>query len=739
MAIIGRYRPKYATKLIIAFSIFTVIIIGLSGILLLSKSKTIMIDEISKDSQYRLDNIRSFIDQTLMKKYEDFFLGKLLSSMFDVQNVGGIDYLLNHSPDENQYRIRMLNNDLHTNRMANEGISNISLYFAKSDYIVDADYYYAKTDKSPDAAFIATLPDLPINRWMFRTRGDDRPVFTYAFTLPHRAEGSFIKGYMYIDIDVEYVTAIIRGMLSASSESLAIFDRYNRLILTTAEDEADGQPSPVYGLSGERSGTEIVKSERNTTVYAYSPYNLSSNEWAYVVTRPLDSFLLSSKRLQRDIWGVSLIVLAVGLFSALLISRPFYMPLRRIITNIRLVHGGSLPFHPENEYKLIDSVLASLDTKVRSLNYKLRDNQVLHLIHGNMQEAGDIGFPTDACFVAVHFRLVNQTSHAFMDRYRQSDHSLSYEAVCNGPDTAVLLFVLESKPEDPYTLIRQEMRRFDAAMRGEFTYASGIGSIADSPEDIPLSYRHAMQAARYSYLYGTGAMIGYPEVASRSSTSLEFPFKTFENALEAADMEAVERFLNDCQTKLQAAGGVSVEVAELTFMQIITSLNKVVIKHQLHDLVEAEFDFYVQYRQETLDQGLALVREHCSKITTYIKGSSSHMHSETMKQIQHYIHQHMNEDISLESLSVLVSLSPSYISKLFSEVLHVSFIEYLTRTRMEQAAEYLSAESRTVTEIAEVVGYRNVQYFCTKFKSKYGITPLQYRMMQQRAEQGLES
>ena len=88
----------------------------------------------------------------------------------------------------------------------------------------------------------------------------------------------------------------------------------------------------------------------------------------------------------------------------------------------------------------------------------------------------------------------------------------------------------------------------------------------------------------------------------------------------------------------------------------------------------------------------------------------------------------MHEELSLNVLSEVASLAPAYISTLFGEVMRESFTEYVTRASLDKAASLLRDDvSLSVTEIASLVGYRNPQYFHNKFKTRFGVTPVQYR------------
>lgn len=100
-----------------------------------------------------------------------------------------------------------------------------------------------------------------------------------------------------------------------------------------------------------------------------------------------------------------------------------------------------------------------------------------------------------------------------------------------------------------------------------------------------------------------------------------------------------------------------------------------------------------------------------------------------LKQAQEYIQEHYNEyDISLNTVAASVNLSPNHFSAIFSQELGETFIEYLTRVRMEKAKELLRTTSKKSTEIAYEVGYKDAHYFGSLFKKTQSCTPKEYRM-----------
>lgn len=91
-----------------------------------------------------------------------------------------------------------------------------------------------------------------------------------------------------------------------------------------------------------------------------------------------------------------------------------------------------------------------------------------------------------------------------------------------------------------------------------------------------------------------------------------------------------------------------------------------------------------------------------------------------------YINEHYGEDINLESLSKTVFVSTYYLSHLFRDEMGVTFSDYLTKVRIDNAKRLL-LEGVSVENVAEAVGFSDGNYFIKTFKKYVGITPAKYR------------
>lgn len=93
-----------------------------------------------------------------------------------------------------------------------------------------------------------------------------------------------------------------------------------------------------------------------------------------------------------------------------------------------------------------------------------------------------------------------------------------------------------------------------------------------------------------------------------------------------------------------------------------------------------------------------------------------------------FIESNYMQELSIDDVAASVFLSSGYLSIIFKEETGYTILEYLTRVRMEKAGELLRSHSEwKVKDVAEQLGYNNVQSFIRFFKKYYGQTPAAYR------------
>ena len=93
-------------------------------------------------------------------------------------------------------------------------------------------------------------------------------------------------------------------------------------------------------------------------------------------------------------------------------------------------------------------------------------------------------------------------------------------------------------------------------------------------------------------------------------------------------------------------------------------------------------------------------------------------------------------DLSLDSVSEILHISPAYLSAQFKKYQKMNFLDCLTELRINAAKELLTDPFRSAAEVASMVGYEDSSYFARTFKKRTGMTPTQYRREAAKAARG---
>ena len=88
-----------------------------------------------------------------------------------------------------------------------------------------------------------------------------------------------------------------------------------------------------------------------------------------------------------------------------------------------------------------------------------------------------------------------------------------------------------------------------------------------------------------------------------------------------------------------------------------------------------------------------------------------------------------NHALTLEEVSQVADLSPTYLSTIFKKDTGMTFLEYLSKVRMDMAKKLLKETNDTVADICGKVGYSDVRYFTKSFTKYAGLKPKEYRKL----------
>lgn len=116
-------------------------------------------------------------------------------------------------------------------------------------------------------------------------------------------------------------------------------------------------------------------------------------------------------------------------------------------------------------------------------------------------------------------------------------------------------------------------------------------------------------------------------------------------------------------------------------------------------------------------------REHFEKIAEQTRSTNAYL----VEQVQNYLFQHINENITLSDLGEIFGINYSSLSNIFSSTTGQTIIEYLTFIRILHAKELLINTDKKIYEICSEIGYTEPKYFIKRFRQIVGVTPKEYR------------
>lgn len=114
---------------------------------------------------------------------------------------------------------------------------------------------------------------------------------------------------------------------------------------------------------------------------------------------------------------------------------------------------------------------------------------------------------------------------------------------------------------------------------------------------------------------------------------------------------------------------------------------------------------------------------HFTLVLQEIEEASPAQLPQALRHALAYMKKHYSMALDLEDLAEECKLSPSYLSRLFSNHLGMGFVEYLHQLRVEAAQKLLEKPGYRIKEIARMVGFKDPNYFSRVYRRIVGMPP----------------
>ena len=117
------------------------------------------------------------------------------------------------------------------------------------------------------------------------------------------------------------------------------------------------------------------------------------------------------------------------------------------------------------------------------------------------------------------------------------------------------------------------------------------------------------------------------------------------------------------------------------------------------------------------------IRQYCELATEHIYPNLKPLVHLTVAYIKNYLTDNINVKTTAKELGV----NANYLSTMFHNEMGMTFIDFLNKERVKQAAALMTNTDLQIQEIATSVGYNNGSYFAKQFKKYYNMSPIEYK------------
>ena len=529
-----------------------------------------------------------------------------------------------------------------------------------------------------------------------------------------------------------------------------------RLKIYFVEDDAAIRESIIRNVQWERYGYELVGQAPDGEIAYAEIQSLLPDVIITDLRMPFMDGLELSRLVRKEMPDVKIIILtgyndfesvqeALHIGVAKFLLKPITPEdLAKTISEIHALITEEQEFRQHQEQYILD--MAELrDLKLRNFfeNWMAGNKRVFELL----DIASQFGISLEASsYSVIRFQLfLKDGSETYSDAMEKMYEEIEHAFDCD----RVLLFkqglqgwvfiVKGTKEETAENLskkIGKQMQEMLTALE-DVCYIIAVGEQVSRLQDIAISYSRASHAFAYRYIFPGSSLLFSDELLesdAKKDTNLK---------MGSPDRVLVERFLRsgpigDVPALVESFLSGIGESALKTFLYrqyIVLDIN----------LVVAEFLNSIDVDNSFIDRNLEKIQMQVSELAS-VSGTKRYLidlitlavtkrnevaskrYDRSVEKAQEYIYEHFDsEDISLNTISKIVNLSPTHFSTVFSQESGKTFIEYLTSVRIEKAKELLLCSPKRSSEIAYEVGYRDPQYFSYVFKKTTGVSPREFR------------
>lgn len=629
--------------------------------------------------------------------------------------------------------------DLNGITIANELIDSVYVYDIKKEFILYDSKYGIDDFIDPEAIEAAWGKDYRI----LRRRLENIDVITCTYSLRNVFNNS--DNIIIANINYNSLFNLNKSQPSGIFETLIFNDEYSEILLdSNALSSVD--TGIIKSISDAEDASGLFKI--NGTEYFACKVHSDTLGWTFAYLQPYSDVLREASFIRKLTMSSLIIVLLLSFVLAYINSLFIYSPIGRLAKKVT-ENTTNKPVKIGNAYKSIDDAIIRLFNKNSELMSRyqtifpyFKQYSVNDLLSGEIFDMDK--FTNILNLLGIRFvysRYVNLVIDFENKCFSNNEREFIESALSKfKKDIAFVLFSInkfrasmiintDMKDDDVCKMIEAVMKELNGK---DIELTIAVGCLYDDIGKAYSQHREVLGLINDKFFTGKNRIIltrNKNHAARKYVYDKKLEEELISSIISDQNEEGAVQGLDRLMDKIISSNG-SIEYVRYVYFQVINhvveALDSIGIDLSRTGISNTEMFDNIQ-RLDTINNLRQYANNIITKCTELLNEYRKAQHEIIVDKVLEYLKSNYNQDISLNDVSRRVFLSPGYVNNIFKTATGCTIYEYITKIRMEMAADLLADHDYKIQDIASRVGYNNVQSFFRLFKKHYNLTPVEYR------------
>ena len=741
-------------RLFFTYALLTLVVALLIGSLSTIMFTAIFNNEVENMNEHFWKYERDTISYSVFNKVKEFSLNMVLSQ----KNNKDIHSFFTSAIKNDHTVIMRAKNRLSEYLINNEIINSIVLYNTDQNVLLSSKYGVRFLDLPSNQHYenlkwLQYKAGTKSGSWMAVPDEFGNTEIIYICVPQSYIDNSEECGIIAIYLNPKILANLFKKLKISGFESFLVDDK-GTLVMSTNPLMFDDMMSNKANLLTltQFSTTETINKKK------YMTYCLefAENGWGLIFLTSTERFYSLSKETNKKLILITFVTILIGFILTNIFSKKMYKPLKQLALKIRQKQDNENVILGTNEYTLINQAFDDLNNKLSTMEVTLQQNLptirnsfILGIAKGDLESQKrykeylkllniDFNRPYFCCMI-FNIDLNSKRSIPLQDQQYikfntcneiEKQSCFGCDIFCTVTGNEQIVAIVNSNTHD-YKLEKSKIEKISSYLMEKFQIriAAACGEWNTSLLELASSYNTAKKIIKYRFVLPTDNVFISPVYLQQEQNIEALPesfWKNLDKALLGRQIKEVESCMelfvanaSHSSSKILETQATRLGIAVIDYCKSMGYG----LDAELKDSFSAPVNWFW-----TIKEFKSKIIKQIAEAFSFIDEMRKLQNVNLIEKVKLYISENLRKELSLETLSEIVYLSPKYLSRLFKSITGENLVEYISIMRMKSACTLLETTNMSVNEISSAVGYSNCTYFIKRFKEYSGYTPRSYKL-----------